>query len=457
MLRASCPLLFAAVLLAGAPSAFADDLPLFRLFLRDGTSIPCLGEFARVGERVVFTLPLTPDNAESRLVTLDADRIDWGRTDRYTESLRSARYAESRGETDFAQLSADVARVLNEIALTADPTRRLALAQAARQRLAAWPANHYNYRADDVRQILQLVDEAISELRASAGEEAFDLAFVAKVVPPPPEPLLAPPTAEERLQAAFAVAERASDPAERQSLLGALLQVIDRMASSLPSSVGGRLRGLVRERLDQERRVEERYGRLVADATARARSAAADANVRAVQRAIAMVQQTDGQLGRQRPDRVASLLLALQEQLDAARRLRLARDRWAVNVRIFRAYRDALAAPLARLDGMNAGLDSIKRLAGPATGELGALSDRAAQALRELNAIVPPTDLASAHALFVSAAHLAVQAVAARREAVRTGQMPQAWSASSAAAGAIMLLARARADLEQALSPPDLK
>ncbi len=37
--------------------AQAEVAPLFRLFLRDGTVVTCLGEYARVGERVVFTLP----------------------------------------------------------------------------------------------------------------------------------------------------------------------------------------------------------------------------------------------------------------------------------------------------------------------------------------------------------------------------------------------------------------
>jgi hypothetical protein len=69
---------------------------------------------------------------------------------------------------------------------------------------------------------------------------------------------------------------------------------------------------------------------------------------------------------------------------------------------------------------------------------------------------VPPSDLAAIHALFVSAAQLAGQAVAVRQHAVESGEIDRAWQASSAAAGALMLLQRAERDLAQALVPPVL-
>ena len=94
----------------------AEIAPLFRLFLLDGTVVTCLGEYARVGERVVFTLPLSAEGA-TELASLPAARVDWTRTDQYADSLRAARYADSRGESDFADLAGDVARILNEIAL----------------------------------------------------------------------------------------------------------------------------------------------------------------------------------------------------------------------------------------------------------------------------------------------------------------------------------------------------
>ena len=62
--------------------------------------------------------------------------------------------------------------------------------------------------------------------------------------------------------------------------------------------------------------------------------------------------------------------------------------------------------------------------------------------------------MASAHALVESAARLAAQAVGTREAAVRTGAMDRAWQASSAAAGAMMLLTRARHEIELVIAPP---
>lgn len=56
--------------------------PLLRLFLADGTSLTSFGEWVRMGDRVVFSLPLgegpTPD---LQLVTLAASRVDWATID----------------------------------------------------------------------------------------------------------------------------------------------------------------------------------------------------------------------------------------------------------------------------------------------------------------------------------------------------------------------------------------
>ena len=135
------------------------------------------------------SLPL--DGAETtELVTLRADRVDWVRTEDYTVALRAARYGEARGEHDFAELSGDVARLLNEVGQTTDNARRLGMALEARRRLSEWPARHHNYRAADVQQILQLVDDAISDFRAAAGAQQFDLALHAQSRPPCRRPCL---------------------------------------------------------------------------------------------------------------------------------------------------------------------------------------------------------------------------------------------------------------------------
>jgi hypothetical protein len=71
--------------------------------------------------------------------------------------------------------------------------------------------------------------------------------------------------------------------------------------------------------------------------------------------------------------------------------------------------------------------------------------------------VTPPEDLAAAHALLISAVQMAGNAAKIRREAALAGDMTRAWNASSAAAGALMLEAKARADIEAIMRPPQVK
>ena len=65
--------------------------------------------------------------------------------------------------------------------------------------------------------------------------------------------------------------------------------------------------------------------------------------------------------------------------------------------------------------------------------------------------------MADVHATLESAVHMAGAAADRRRTAVITNAVAVAREASSAAAGALILLDRARADLAQLLQPPTLK
>jgi hypothetical protein len=435
--------------------AHAQELPLFRLFLTDGTVVACLGEYARVESSVVCSLPLD-QQATATLVRLDARMVDWARSERYAESLRASLYAQSRGERDFAELSIEVATLLNEIGHTTDSAKRLGLALEARRRLAAWPAAHHNYRAADIEQILQLVEDAISDFRAAAGAQQFDLTFHAAPIPEPPAPLLPVPTTEQSMTSAVTLAAALPDATDRMSLLDAISAALSRPRADLPAA---RLAGLRREidvRLAAERAVDRAYTRLATEATRRSRAAAARADVRGVERALSRVTARDRGLGGKRPDRVSAILASVQADLDAARRLRLARDQWAAKSVAYRSYRRSVAPSMGELTLMARGLDDIKRLAGPTAPALRRLAARAAAAVRGLGVVVPPADLAAIHALLVSAAQLAGQAVNVRQEAVNSGQMDRAWAASSAAAGALMLLGRAQQELARALVPPAL-
>src|SRR5687767_9536575 len=84
-----------------------DGATIYRVYLTDGTSLVSYGEPARVGDRIIFSMPtsLSLDNPPLHLVNLAASGVDWPRTERYTESARAAKYYATRGEADYAVLT----------------------------------------------------------------------------------------------------------------------------------------------------------------------------------------------------------------------------------------------------------------------------------------------------------------------------------------------------------------
>ena len=148
------------------------------------------------------------------------------------------------------------------------------------------------------------------------------------------------------------------------------------------------------------------------------------------------------------------LVAAVQAQLDAAQRLRLARDRWLLKSDEYRKYSAAVDPQLARLQALKPALEDIKSLAGSTPAALSAIENASAQILRAVSLVLAPEDLRAAHALLVSAAQLADSAARIRREAVLSTDLARAWDASSAAAGSLMLAARARGEIETMLKPP---
>src|SRR5712664_3230809 len=91
----------------------------------DDATLVSYGEFARVGDRVVFSMPSGSPGANPALqvVTIAADRVDWERTNRYAESARAAHYITTQAEADYAAISNDVARTLNEVAVAPDTAK----------------------------------------------------------------------------------------------------------------------------------------------------------------------------------------------------------------------------------------------------------------------------------------------------------------------------------------------
>ena len=457
-IRALATALVALGLVAASASA-ADDVTLFRVFLKDGDSLVSYGEFARVDDRVVFSMAASASpNPPLELVNIAADRVDWTRTDRYAESARVNHYITTQAESDYALLTGDVARALNEVALTNDPARRLAVVERARKTLADWPRAHYNYRWEDVQQMLAMLDEAIADLRAKTGVQTFDLSLSANVSPPVPtlEPLLPPPTPQEAIEQVLLAARVSDASAERTTLLSAAVTEIDRAGASVPAAWAEAMRAAATSAIDAEMATDRAYDALSERVMPEAEREARAADVHGIEHLIARIRARDAELGTRRPAAIASLIAAVQTSLDAARRLRLARDRWAMRAPVYRAYRRSMRQPFDLFTRLRPPLEDIRALAGSSPGSLATVRHVADEIEKLAAKVHPPDELRDAHALLVSAVQLAANAADIRREATLASNMARAWDASSAAAGALMLEARAKDDIQALLRPPQL-
>ena len=316
-------------LMFGAPALAQSDVPLLRVFLTDGTSLTSYGEWVRLDDKVVFSLPLsTASSPDLQLVTLAAARVDWAKTERYAESARAVHYASTRAEDDYAQFSNQVAAVLTGVAREPDPARRLALAESARAALADWPRQHHGYRAVDVQQMLSLLDEVVSDLRAAAGQDRFSLNLVSTTPAPPMETLLPAPTPEQLAKELLAASTLAESPSDRMTLLERVVSMIDRAADLLPEAWAARVRTSALGSISSERAVDTAYGKLATATLDKAAARARAADVRGLERLRADTLKADQKLGSRRPAELAAVLAAIDAGAESARRLRLARDQW---------------------------------------------------------------------------------------------------------------------------------
>lgn len=434
--------------------AFGAEALLYRLFLLDGSSLVSYGEFARVADRVVFSMPLGEVKGDPNLqvVTIPQTSVDWERTNRYSDAVRGGHYAATRGEADFAMLGVRVTEALNQIALTPDPARRLAMAREARANLARWPAENFGYRAADVTQLTGMLDEVISELLVAAGQSSFDLSLVATTLPPEPVELMAAPDSKEALEQAVAAAALAQEPVERVSLLRAISLALQEPARR--AGWAADLAERVNASLTTELRVEKSYANLASSTMASAAQRAAHGDVAGVQRLVQSVLIADERLGRLRAQETSGLLAFLDLRLDEARRVRLARDTAALRAQVFGAYRTSIASAIDELRRSRGLLEHIRDLAGPSPLLLPHFEQRLVMSKRLLNAVTPPAELDAAHGLFVAAIQMAQRAAATRRSAVSSGDMKLAWDAASAAAGALMLFDNAAQDLDRVTARP---
>lgn len=437
--------------LSGRLGATTSDALLFRIFLKEGGTLVSYGELARVAGRVVFSVPVGDIQANPTLqvLTISDSVVDWEKTDAYANAVRGKRYADTRGEDDYTLVVGQVTAALNDLALTADPVRRLVMAQEARRNLAAWPAANYGFKAREVAHLVSLFDDAIAELQAAAGG-GFELSLVAMTEPPPTAALIPPPDERTSLELAYDAAMLA-EPADRTPLLRIVAESMRKVPPG--SAWAAPLRGRVESALAAEVKADAAYARLITRTVKTAASRASRADVRGLQRIIADALRADQALGRTRPGEMASLLATLDAHLDEARRLRLARDAWTLRVEAIKTYRQEVVAPLERLASFRKWLESIRALAGPDPRFLRPLQDRARLAHLELMSVTPPVEAQAAHQLLAASLHMTRHAAALRLNAVQSSDSKIAWDASAAAAGALTLARRAADELQRLVAP----
>lgn len=439
---------------AGVRVAAADAL-LFRIFLNDGGTLVSYGEFARVADRVVFSVPLgdAPD-PKVQVLTINESLVDWQKTNAYAAAVRAKNYADTRGEHDFAVLTGQVTVALNDVALQPDPQRRLAMAEEARSNLAAWPFANHGFKTSEVAQLVAIFDDVISEMRVEVGQRQFDLSLVAMTEPAPAVELMAAPDIRGSFEMAYRSAMLAAEPAERTALLRTLSESIAFAPRS--AAWAAPLRKQIDTALLFEVRSDAAYRVLTSSTLRTAARLRTGADVQGLQGLIARALKSDEELGRRRPGEMAGLLAALDLKLDEARRLRLARDAWVLRHEALKEYRERIAAPLDRLAQFRKWLESIRSLAGPDPKFLRPLEERALLAHKELMAVTAPAEAQSAQALIAAALHMTRQAAVLRRNAISSNDIKLAWDASAAATGAITLGEQAIEALRRIIStqPP---
>jgi hypothetical protein len=294
-------------------------------------------------------------------------------------------------------------------------------------------------------------------LRAAAGISAFDLSIVAMVADVPLEPLLEMPAPRELFDQIIKVAALTDRSADQISLLQTALLLLDEARAEIPVAEATILRTAVEQQVRQELTIDERYAQLTKRSLQSAARAAARARVRDVEAVLLNVGTEDERLGKRRPAVVQALNASVQAELEAARKLRLLRDRWMLRRSLYREYDRAVASPLLQLVKAQPALDAIKRLEGPPPDVLATWQARLAGGAERLQRTGVPVDLRAAHELLIGAWQFAEKALRARHEAISLGNLSTAWEASSAAAGSLMLLSRAQSEIRALLEPPQLR
>jgi hypothetical protein len=241
----------------------------------------------------------------------------------------------------------------------------------------------------------------------------------------------------------------------------ALLQAAMSLVSGNTAIIAGNeatpLKRSVERELRDELATDRRYASFSQRVVSQANEYAARAAIGDIERLVAKIPREDAKLGQKRPEVVQSINSVVQTQLIAARRLRLLRDQWLLRQSSYRAYQRSVASQILLLVKSQPMLDAIRRLDGPPPDRLLALRTQLSGGAERLERVRTPDYLRGINDLLVGTWRFADNAVRARVKAIEGGDAASAWEASSAAAGALMMLTRVQSEIRDILEPPRLK
>ena len=262
------------------------------------------------------------------------------------------------------------------------------------------------------------------------------------------EALRAGPDTNESVRLALKAAAVAETGAERVAILeaaeGVLAEASDREV----------LLAEVRTRLEAEREADARYARLSRELVSEAEAALERGDPEAAGSLLDDLRRRDEALGRLRPRLIRELARQLQVKLQATEAYRAALDHYAAVRPALLGYEREVRPALATLDGLRPIIEAVGEMRHTSFDRLLLAATRLESAQRLLAEVAPPEDLADVHATLISAVHLAREAVVRRQAAAASGAGDSTRDAASAAAGAAMLVSRARGDLVARLFPP---
>jgi hypothetical protein len=348
-------------------------------------------------------------------------------------------------------MTAEVQRALDQITSIPDTKKRLDVAEEARRRLLAWSAEHYYYRATDIRELAGLFDQVIAELRAAAGESRFSLDLRTGFAAPVPELLLSAPSVRESVTLARAAAAASDIVEERLAVLRTASAVL-----SGASDVDDLKAGVAKD-LEAESVADAAYKALAEDLATKADAALRRGDVEGVQGLRTVLAESDRALGARRPAHVAAIATLLDAKLEAVRIHRKALDHYAAVRRSLLEYERRVRSVMSGLDGLGPILAHIRDGKYSSYDRLVGAAARISELSYEIGAIVPPADLADVHATLRSAIHMAAEACSRRRLAVTTTSEDLQREASAAAAGSILLTGHSRGQLVARLFPPKIQ